>query len=128
MAARAPALDIRSTPPHGANGAVASDPVESAVEAGLRYVTDEKPGIRRRRSGKGFRYVRPDGAPVRDEPTLHRIKALVIPPAWMDVWITTDPRGHLQATGRDVKGRKQYRYHRRWRAVRDETKYGRMLA
>ncbi len=129
MAARAPALDTTNSTAYATNGAgVASDPVDSATEAGLRYVTDQKPGIRRRRSGKGFRYVRPDGTAVQDEPTLRRIRSLVIPPAWTDVWITTDPRGHLQATGRDAKGRKQYRYHPRWRAVRDETKYERMLA
>ena len=129
MAARAPTLDTTPTTTNGANGAaVAADPVESAIEAGLRYVADQKPGIRRLRSGKGFRYVRPDGSAVRDEQTLRRIASLVIPPAWTDVWITTDPRGHLQATGRDAKGRKQYRYHPRWRAVRDENKYERMLA
>jgi DNA topoisomerase-1 len=105
-----------------------TDPVESAKEAGLRYVSDDRPGIRRRRSGRSFRYVRPDGTAVHDEQTLRRIKSLVIPPAWTDVWITTDPLGHLQATGRDARGRKQYRYHPRWRAVRDETKYGRMIA
>jgi DNA topoisomerase-1 len=105
-----------------------ADPAESAREAGLRYVSDDRPGIRRRRAGTGFRYIRPDGSAVHEEQTLKRIKALVIPPAWTDVWITTDPRGHLQATGRDAKGRKQYRYHPRWRAVRDETKYERMLA
>src|SRR5205823_10134272 len=110
------------------DGAVQVDPVESARAAGLRYVSDDRPGIRRRRAGKGFRYVRPDGSAVHDEPTLKRIAALAIPPAWTDVWITTDPRGHIQATGRDAKGRKQYRYHPRWRAVRDETKYERMLA
>jgi DNA topoisomerase-1 len=104
------------------------DPIDSAREAGLRYVSDDRPGIRRRRAGTAFRYLRPDGSPVRDEPTLRRIKGLAIPPAWTDVWIATDPRGHLQATGRDAKGRKQYRYHPRWRAVRDETKYERMLA
>jgi DNA topoisomerase-1 len=107
---------------------ITSDPEESAREAGLRYVSDDRPGIRRRRSGKGFRYLRPDGSAVKDEPTLRRIASLVIPPAWTDVWIATDPRGHIQATGRDAKGRKQYRYHPRWRAVRDETKYERMLA
>jgi DNA topoisomerase I len=107
---------------------LSADPAESAREAGLRYITDDRPGIRRRRAGKGFRYLRPDGSPVRDEPTLRRITSLVIPPAWTDVWIATDPRGHLQATGRDARGRKQYRYHPRWRAVRDDTKYERMLA
>lgn len=104
-----------------------TDPVESAKEAGLRYVTDAQPGIRRIRAGKGFRYVDAAGKPVRDRATLERIRALVIPPAWKDVWICAEARGHLQATGRDARGRKQSRYHPRWRAVRDETKYDRML-
>ncbi len=108
--------------------AVAVDPVEPAKEAGLRYVSDELPGIRRRKRGKGFQYVGPDGTPVRDDGTLARIKALVIPPAWTDVWICADPRGHIQATGLDAKGRKQYRYHSKWHAIRDETKFARMLA
>ncbi|HEV2133258.1 MAG TPA: DNA topoisomerase IB [Terracidiphilus sp.] len=107
--------------------AIITDPVESAKEAGLRYTTDAKPGIARERAGKGFRYIGPDGETVRNPETLRRIRSLVIPPAWKDVWITTDPRGHLQATGRDARGRKQSRYHPRWRAVRDETKYERML-
>ena len=107
--------------------AVAVDPVQSAKEAGLRYVSDELPGIRRRKRGKGFGYVGPDGAPVRDEKPLARIRALAIPPAWTDVWICADPRGHIQATGLDAKGRKQYRYHPTWHAVRDETKFARML-
>jgi DNA topoisomerase-1 len=101
--------------------------VQSAKEAGLRYVTDARPGIARKRAGKGFRYVDADGKAVRDKETLRRIRSLVIPPAWKDVWICPDPRGHLQATGRDARGRKQSRYHPRWRAVRDETKYERML-
>ena len=107
--------------------AIVTDPVESAKEAGLRYTTDAKPGIVRKRAGKGFRYVGPDGEPVRNPETLRRIRSLVIPPAWKEVWISTDPRGHLQATGRDARGRKQSRYHPRWRAIRDETKYERML-
>ena len=107
---------------------VAVDPVESAREAGLRYVSDDRPGIRRRRAGRGFRYLRPDGTAVQDEPTVKRIASLVIPPAWTAVWISTDPRGHIQATGRDARGRKQYRYHPHWRAVRDETKFSRMIA
>lgn len=115
-------------PEENADGSVKPEPSESAAQAGLRYVTDDRPGIRRRRAGRSFRYVRPDGSAVADEPTLKRIASLVIPPAWTDVWIATDPRGHLQVTGRDAKGRKQYRYHPRWRQVRDETKYGRMLA
>ena len=104
-----------------------TDPVESARAAGLRYVSDTQPGIKRIKRGGGFRYAGPDGLPVRDKETLGRIKSLVIPPAWTGVWITTKANGHLQATGRDVKGRKQSRYHPRWREVRDETKYERML-
>ncbi len=102
------------------------DPVVSARAAGLRYVTDAKPGISRARWRSKFRYLMPDGSPIRDEKTLARIKSLVIPPAWTSVWISTHANGHLQATGRDVKGRKQSRYHPRWREVRDETKYERM--
>jgi DNA topoisomerase-1 len=105
-----------------------ADPVEAAKAAGLRYVTDQSPGIRRSKAGRHFRYIAPDGTPVRDQLELARIKALAIPPAWSDVWICSRSDGHLQATGRDAKGRKQYRYHPRWREVRDETKYGRMLA
>lgn len=100
-----------------------SDHVEAAQRAGLRYVHDRQPGIRRRRSGKGFLYLTPAGKPLRDEATLQRIRALVIPPAWTDVWICADASGHIQATGRDARGRKQYRYHTRFREVRDETKY-----
>lgn len=103
------------------------DPKESAQAAGLRYVTDAKPGIRRIKAGKGFRYVGPDGKPLKDEETLKRIRSLVIPPAWTGVWICTQANGHLQATGRDARGRKQARYHPRWREVRDETKYERMV-
>ena len=98
-----------------------------AASAGLRHVTDRKPGISRRRVGSGFRYVNPQGAIVRDEEELKRIRALAIPPAWRDVWICPDPRGHLQATGRDARGRKQHRYHPRWRMVRDEAKFDRIL-
>jgi DNA topoisomerase I len=104
------------------------DPVESAQAAGLRYVSDADPGIRRKRVGKHFSYIGLDGRPIHDPTTLKRIKALGIPPAYTDVWICPDPRGHLQATGRDARGRKQYRYHRHWRQVRDETKYNRMIA
>jgi DNA topoisomerase-1 len=103
------------------------EPDEAARAAGLRYVSDSRPGIRRRRSGKGFKYLQHDGEPVRQLERLRRIKALAIPPAWTDVWICGDPRGHIQATGRDARGRKQYRYHARWREARDETKYDRMI-
>jgi len=112
----------RNATPHE----VQADPVESARAAGLRYVSDTKPGIERKRWRGGFRYTGVDGAPVRDSEVLARIKSLAIPPAWAKVWISPNPNGHLQATGRDAKGRKQSRYHPRWREVRDETKYERM--
>ena len=102
------------------------DPVESSKLAGLRYVTDEMPGFRRKRRGKSFQYIDADGKVIRDKTVVARIKSLVIPPAWTDVWICRSANGHLQATGRDAKGRKQSRYHPRWREVRDETKYERM--
>jgi DNA topoisomerase-1 len=108
--------------------AAPADAVQSAKVAGLRYVTDDMPGYRRRRNGKGFVCTRPSGEPIRDPQELRRIRALAIPPAWRDVWICPSPDGHLQATGRDIKGRKQHRYHQRWREVRDATKYDRMLA
>ena len=103
-------------------------PPEAATAAGLRYVTDHGPGFRRQKAGKGFAYFRPDGAPLHDPRHLARIRSLVIPPAWTDVWISTSPKGHIQAVGRDARGRKQYRYHARWRQSRDEAKYGRMVA
>ncbi len=106
---------------------ILTDPALSAKEAGLRYVSDAQPGIRRKKAGKGFRYLDAEGKPVRNGDILRRIRSLVIPPAWTDVWICADSRGHLQATGRDARGRKQSRYHPRWRVVRDETKYERML-
>src|SRR3954454_23970633 len=106
---------------------VAVDPEQSAKEAGLHYVSNASPGIQRKRKGAGFVYVGPKGKPVREWEQLARIKALVIPPAWTDVWICPDPNGHVQAVGRDDRGRKQYRYHERWREVRDENKYGRMM-
>jgi DNA topoisomerase-1 len=105
-----------------------SDPAEAAQAAGLRYVSDALPGLRRKRAGKGFSYIGLDGKPLRDEQVLERIRKLGIPPAWTDVWICPNPNGHIQATGRDARGRKQYRYHERWRQVRDENKYGRMIA
>ncbi len=98
-----------------------------ALDAGLRYVSDEQPGIRRVARGKQFHYVGPDGKPVKDESVLARIRALAVPPAYTDVWICPAANGHIQATGRDARGRKQYRYHAKWREARDETKYHRML-
>lgn len=102
---------------------VPADALAAVAEAGLRYVTDAEPGIRRRRCGRGFSYTRAGGSATVGAATRARIEALVIPPAWTDVWICADEDGHLQATGRDARGRKQYRYHPRWRAVRDESKF-----
>jgi DNA topoisomerase-1 len=104
-----------------------ADPPAAAKAAGLRYVNDSKPGIRREGSPGGFRYVDARGEPILDEDTLKRIKSLAIPPAWTDVWICPQASGHLQATGRDARGRKQYRYHPKWREVRDDVKYERMI-
>jgi len=128
----AQALKIAAVPDN------AADPVASARAAGLRHVDDTRPGIRRRSTGKKLRqgkrfvpqfvYQHPDGRRVDDDATEQRIRKLAIPPAWTDVWICTDPNGHLQATGRDARGRKQYRYHPRWRDERDGTKYSRMIA
>ncbi len=99
----------------------------AARAAHLRYVSDKRPGISRVRTPKGFRYIAPDGARITDEETIARIQKLAIPPAYESVWICPDPNGHLQAVGRDARGRKQYRYHPRWREVRDEAKYTKML-
>jgi DNA topoisomerase-1 len=120
---------MATTPTRRASApAVASDPVQDARDAGLRYSTDARPGITRRRRGRGFGYVDPAGEPVRDETRLRRIRSLAIPPAWTEVWICPDPVGHLQATGRDARGRKQYRYHPRWHDRRGADKFSRMLA
>src|SRR5260370_11033409 len=100
-----------------------SKPVESAAAAGLRYVNDEGPGIRRKRHGPAFSYYGPDGQLIRDRQVIKRITSLVVPPAWTDVWICPDADGHIQATGRDARRRKQYRYDRRWHEVRDAGKY-----
>ncbi|MDB5431465.1 MAG: topoisomerase [Caulobacter sp.] len=110
---------------------MARDSLESPVaaeEAGLIYVHEDDPGIRRVKSGKGFAYKDAHDRAVKDDKTLDRIAKLVIPPAWSDVWIAASARGHIQATGRDQRGRKQYRYHDKWRATRDEHKYGRVAA
>jgi DNA topoisomerase-1 len=107
-----------------------TEPVAAAKAVGLRYVTDDSPGIQRRRSrdGQGFYYVDVNGKRIRDRSTVSRIAALGIPPAWENVWICPLENGHIQATGRDAKGRKQYRYHALWRQIRDQTKFTRMLA
>jgi DNA topoisomerase-1 len=98
-------------------------PKDAAESAGLRYVSDERPGLRRKKSGKGFTYLRADGSTLKEPDVLRRIKALAIPPAWTGVWICPFADGHIRATGRDAKGRKQYRYHPRFREVRESTKY-----
>jgi DNA topoisomerase I len=107
---------------------VLPDAVEAAKAASLRYVTDNIPGVSRRKRGTGFEYIDPNGKVIRDPEELQRFKSLAVPPAWREVWICPLRNGHLQATGRDAKGRKQHRYHPRWREVRDENKYGRILA
>jgi DNA topoisomerase-1 len=105
-----------------------SDAPASAKQVGLRYVSDDVPGFVRKPGASGFSYLDIDGKPLHDDAALARIKSLAIPPAWTDVWICRWENGHIQATGRDAKQRKQYRYHPRWRAMRDETKYDRMLS
>lgn len=102
--------------------------VEAAEEAGLQYVNDDRPGYTRTRKGDDFEYFDTEGKRITDEQRLLRIRRLAIPPAWTDVWICPSPIGHIQATGRDARRRKQYRYHERWREVRDENKFGRMAA
>jgi DNA topoisomerase I len=103
------------------------DAAAAAKAANLRYVTDAEPGIRRESGPLGFVFRGPDGRRIRAAAQIRRILALAVPPAWTDVWICPDPRGHLQATGRDVRGRKQHRYHPEWRACRDENKFRRMV-
>ena len=106
--------------------AVAADSAEAAEEAGLQYVNDDRPGYSRKAKGKDFEYLDTEGKTIRDEQRLLRIKRLAIPPAWTEVWICPSSNGHIQATGRDARGRKQYRYHERWREVRDENKFDRL--
>jgi DNA topoisomerase-1 len=109
-------------------GVFSVDPAESALEAGLRYVSGCGPCIQRIRRGKSFRYTGTDGKPLKDPKHLERIRSLVIPPAWENVWICPSPNGHVQAIGWDARGRKQYRYHPKYREVRDQAKFSRMLA
>jgi len=106
---------------------VVTDPIEVAEEAGLRYVSDDQPGYTRKPKGEDFEYFDTDGKLIRDETRLLRVRRLAIPPAYESVWICPSPNGHIQATARDARGRKQYRYHERWREARDENKYDRML-
>ncbi len=106
---------------------IVTDPEVAAEEAGLRYVSDDKPGYTRKKRGKKFVYFDTEGKEIRDETRILRLNRLAIPPAYTDVWICPSPNGHLQATGRDDRGRKQYRYHERWREERDENKYEKMI-
>jgi DNA topoisomerase-1 len=127
------AVDLRSA--HGAHvqdrqpsdQEALADPRAAARDAGLRYTTDARPGIARRRSGTGFSYRDPEGRTIRDREVIGRVRALAIPPAWTDVWICPWPNGHLQASGRDARGRKQYRYHARWHQRRGTDKFDRIL-
>jgi DNA topoisomerase I len=111
-----------------ADAQIIVDPKDAAESAGLRYVSDDRPGVRRKKSGKGFSYARPDGTKLSDAHVLARIRSLAIPPAWTNVWICPFADGHVQATGRDAKGRKQYRYHPLFREVRESTKYEHVVA
>ena len=99
------------------------DTRDTIRRAKLTYADPDGPGIARRRNGHGFKFVRPTGAAIKDSETIERVRRLAVPPAWDEVWISPDPRGHIQAVGRDAKGRKQYRYHEQWRRVRDDAKY-----
>ena len=108
--------------------AITEDPKVSARSAGLRYVTDTSPGMTRKRCGSSFRFYDPDGKQIKAPAELKRIRSLVIPPAWERVWICPRENGHLQATGLDARGRKQYLYHPDWRTVRDEAKYERLIS
>ena len=116
-----------TTAPARKRGIRQTAPEDSAKAAGLRYTSDARPGITRIGRASSFRYRTSNGTLIRAADELRRIRSIVIPPAWKDVWICPDPRGHLQASGRDARGRKQYRYHPKWREVRDETKYHRLI-
>src|SRR3954465_3902958 len=111
---------------NGNGSKIVAESIEAAEEAGLRYVSDDRPGYTRKAKGEDFEFFDLEGKPIRDEQRLLRIKRLAIPPAYTKVWICPLANGHLQATGRDARGRKQYRYHERWREVRDENKYEKM--
>ena len=111
---------------NGAN--IVAEAMDAAEGAGLRYVSDDRPGYTRKANGDGFDYFDSEGNPIGDEQRLLRLKRLAIPPAWTEVWVSPSPNGHIQATGRDARGRKQYLYHERWREVRDENKYDRIIS
>ena len=120
-------MPSRAPPPADAFASAADEAAHMAARAGLFYVSDSMPGYRRIRAGESFRYLWPDGRPLKSRREVQRIERLAVPPAYQDVWICMDPRGHLQATGRDERGRKQYRYHAGWRSVRDDAKFERMV-
>jgi DNA topoisomerase-1 len=113
---------------NGSGAKIVAEAMDAAEEAGLRYVSDDRPGYTRKAKGEDFEWFDADGKPIRDEQRLLRIKRLAIPPAWTDVWICPAANGHIQATGRDARCRKQYLYHDRWREVRDENKYDRIIS
>ncbi len=127
-ASKAKKTKAQTTEDPGRLAVAVAESKQTAKDAGLRYVSDESPGITRVKAGKGFAYVSSDGKRIKDDVALARIKSLAIPPAYRDVWICADANGHIQAVGRDARGRKQYRYHARWREVRDENKYDRLIA
>src|SRR6266849_3789583 len=120
-------MQARAKNGNGNGAKIVAEAMDAAEGAGLRYVSDDRPGYARKANGSGFAWLDLDGKLIRDEQRLLRIKRLAIPPAWTDVWICPAPNGHIQATGRDARRRKQYRYHERWREVRDENKYEKML-
>jgi len=122
------AKNIRKEKRENADRTNGPDPLEAAEEAGLRYASDNQPGYTRKANEQGFEYFDTDREPIRDEQRLLRISRLAIPPAWSDVWISPSANGHIQATGRDARKRKQYIYHERWREMRDENKYERIVS
>ena len=121
-------MHARAKNGNGNGSKLVAEAIEAAQEAGLRYISDDRAGYTRRKKGDDFEYLDTDGKPVRDEQRLLRLKRLGIPPAWTDVWICPSSNCHIQATGRDARRRKQYLYHERWREIRDENKYDRMIA
>src|SRR6266849_5770640 len=120
-------MQARAKNGNGNGAKIVAEAMDAAEGAGLRYVSDDRPGYARKANGSGFAWLDLDGKLIRDEQRLLRIKRLAIPPAWTDVWICPAPNGHIQATGRDARRRKQYLYHERWREIRDENKYDRLI-
>jgi DNA topoisomerase-1 len=121
-------MTFRASTAIDSSTAMAAEAAQMAIEAGLRYVSCKEPGIRRVRAGRGFYYLTPENRRLKSANELKRIVSLAVPPAYKDVWICVNPRGHLQATGQDARGRKQYRYHPHWRQIRDSAKFDRMIA